>query len=401
VRVTDAAVSRLSARISAASSPTVPAAPRPRRRRRIAAATALTAAAALLLSACGNSQPGTAATVGDQRITDSDLQDLVNASLAAPGVQAGLSSSDFKGDLGKYRRELLNIQVDRLLIEEGARKLGLDVSQSLIDQRYKEVEDSAGGAKQMAAVLASRSAYTPELYRQQLTAQVFETEIGYARGGAKRLTDAQLQALYQQFLPTATMATLSLIPVSSKAVADQAVAAITRAPATFNQVAARLAPGNPQTAPQKYALNQIPPDLIPTLRTKKAGDLLVYSQAAPSGGQVYAVIRFGGLTSPTLAQARPQLEAQAQAQAQTAGQTYLKSVAREVGVEVNPRYGTWEPDQLGITDFVNPVISPTPTPAPSTGLPGQGGDGTSGGDAGSSGGNGGDAGSNPAPAPTG
>ncbi|HVC74369.1 MAG TPA: hypothetical protein VNC85_11415, partial [Mycobacteriales bacterium] len=76
----DAAVSRLSARVSAATPPAgappagTPSAARPRRRRRIAAAAALSATAALLLSACGDSRPGTAAVVGDQRITDGDLQ---------------------------------------------------------------------------------------------------------------------------------------------------------------------------------------------------------------------------------------------------------------------------------------------------------------------------------------
>jgi hypothetical protein len=44
---------------------------------------------------------------------------------------------------------------------------------------------------------------------------------------------------------------------------------------------------------------------------------------------------------------------------------------------MNPRYGTWQQDKLTITDFVNPVIKPTPSPAPS-GATLPGGDGTSG-----------------------
>ena len=70
-------------------------------------------------------------------------------------------------------------------------------------------------------------------------------------------------------------------------------------------------------------------------------------------------------------------------------QKYLQGVAGDLGVDVNPRYGTWKPDQLAITDFVNPAIKPTPTPAPSSPtLPG--GDGTSGG-----------AGTQPSPTPSG
>ena len=81
--VNDAAVPRPSTRVSATSPPAgaapagTPSAARPRRRRRIATA-ALSATAALLLSACGDSQPGTAAVVGDQRVTPHDLQSHVD-----------------------------------------------------------------------------------------------------------------------------------------------------------------------------------------------------------------------------------------------------------------------------------------------------------------------------------
>src|SRR4029453_3094820 len=98
---------------------------RPRRRRRIPPAAALAATAALLLSACGDAQPGTAAVVGDQRITDSDLQSLVNESLCAPGVRAALPKSDYKGDVGAYKRAVLRVEVERLLAEDGARRLGI------------------------------------------------------------------------------------------------------------------------------------------------------------------------------------------------------------------------------------------------------------------------------------
>jgi hypothetical protein len=142
-------------------------------------------------------------------------------------------------------------------------------------------------------------------------------------------------------------------------------------------------------------LSQLPPDLAAQLPKKQKGETFAYA-AKGAGGATYFVIRFGGITRPTLEQARPQLEAQTVQQAAAAGQKYLKGVAGELGVDVNPRYGTWKQDQLAITDFVNPVIKPTPAPSPSPVLPGQGGDGTSGGDAGTGG-----QGANPQPTPTG
>jgi hypothetical protein len=389
VPVTDAAVSRPSARVSAASplagTPALgvagsPSVTGPRRRRRVAAAVALSATAALLLSACGDARPGTAAAVGDQRITDDDLQDLVDQSLDAPGVRTALPNSDYKGDVGAYRRAVLNVEVERLLAEDGARRLGITVDENAVDTRYKFFEDQSGGSDAFASELASRLAVSPSLYRQLVRTEVIESEIGYTEGGVKRPTDQQLQALYRQFLPSATSATLSLIQVPSQAVAAQTATQLKQDPSQFSAVASKYAALGAQTAPQprKYTLNQLPADLVATLQKTPKNEIFPYA-LANGGATAYFVIRFGGIETPTLEEARPQLEAQTLQQAAAAGQKYLQGVAGDVGVTVNPRYGSWKQDQLAITDFVNPVIKPTPSPAAPSGGTLPGGDGTSGG----------------------
>jgi PPIC-type PPIASE domain/SurA-like N-terminal domain len=396
VPVNDAAVARLSAPVSATSPAGAPpagtpSAARPRRRRRIAAAAALSATAALLLSACGDSRPGTAAVVGDQRITDGDLQSLVDESLSAPGVRAALPNTDYKGDVGAYRRSVLNVEVEQLLAESGARRLGVTVDESAVDARYKSIEDQSGGPDAFASELASRLAMSPSLYRQFVRTEVLESEIGYAQGKVKRPTDAQLQALYRQYLPTATSATLSLIQVPSQAIADQATALLKNDPSKFEAVAAQFAGAGSQTSPQptKYPLSRLPADLVTTLQKTPKSEIFPYSLAS-GGAKAFFVMRFGGIETPTLEEARPQLEAQTLQQATAAGQKYLQGVAGDLGVDVNPRYGTWKQDQLAITDFVNPVIKPTPSPAPSSPGTLPGGDGTSGG-----------AGTQPSPTPSG
>lgn len=382
--VNDAAVARPSARVSAASLPAgappagTPIAARSRRRRRLVAAAALSATAALLLSACGDSRPGTAAVVGDQRITDSDLQNLVDQSLSAPGARAALPNSNYKGDLGAYRRTVLGGEVERLLAEAGARKLGVTVDENAVDSRYKFIQDQSGGPDAFASQLTSRLAMSPALYRQFVRNEVIESEIGYAQGNVKRPTDAQLQGLYQQYLATASSATLSAIQAPSQAVAEQTAARLKSDPSQFDAVAAQVGGSAAQQAaqPQKIPLNQLPADLVATLQKTPKGEIFPYV-VDNGGAKTYLVIRTGGVETPTLEQARPQLEAQALQQATTAGKKYLTGVASSLGVEVNPRYGAWQQNQLQITDFVNPVIKPTPSPSPSGGTLPDGG--TSGG----------------------
>ena len=384
--MTDAAVPRLSVRVRRVRSDRQSAAPPPgvpRLRRRVAAA-ALAATAALLLSACGNTRPGTAAAVGDQRITDSDIQTLVDESLSAPGVREALPNSNYKGDLGAYRRAVLNVQVERLLAENGARQLGIDIDENKVDARYRFFEQQSGGSNSFASQLATRLAVSPSLYRQLVRTEVIESEIGYDQGGVARPSEAQLRALYNQYLPTATTATLSLIQVPDRGTATREAAALTKAPQTFAQVAGKYAGEGSQTAPgaQKYVLSRLPPDLAATLQKTPKNTIFPYF-LTNGDAHAFFVIRFTGIDRPTLESARPQLEAQTLQQAAAAGQKYLAHVADDLGVDVNPRYGTWKADQLAITDFVNPVIKPTPSPAATSGggLPGEGsgGSGTGGG----------------------
>ena len=409
--MTDAAVPRPSARVRPARPSAAPGSPRPRRRR-VATGVALSAVAALLLSGCGNSRPGTAAVVGETRISDNDLQTLVDQSLSAPGVREALPNSDYRGDLGAYRRAVLNVEVERLLAESGARRLGIDIDENKVNARYRFFEQQSGGAGSFASELAARLAVSPSLYRQLVRTEVIESEIGYEEGGVARPTEAQLRAQFEQYLPTAITATLSLIQVPSAAIATREAAGLKQTPGEFETVAAKYAGAGSQTAPtpQKYVITRLPPDLGARLEKATPNEIFPYS-LSNGQAQAFFVIRFAGIERPTLESARPQLEAQSLQQAAAAGQSYLSGVAQDLGVDVNPRYGTWKVDELAITDFVNPVIKPTPAPPASSGgvLPGEGGtapdessEGTEGstGGTGTEGGAGTDGGTGATPAPT-
>jgi hypothetical protein len=366
--VTDAARPRLSCR------------PIPTRRRAVTGL-ALSAAAALVLTGCGEVKLGSAAVVGNQRITDERVQSLVEESLAAPGVREALPTSDYKGDLGAYRRAVLNVEVERLLVETAVRRLGIPVDEGKVDSRYRFFEQQSGGAGRFASQLAARLAVSPALYRQLVRTEVLESEIGYEQGGVKRPTEDQLRALYRQALPSAITATLSLIQVPDEATATRVLAELKAAPASFAQVAGRYAGAGSQTAaqPKKYPLSQLPVDLAARVQRAERNETFSY-RLSDGNAQAFFVIRSGGVERPSLDSLRPQLEARTLQQAAAAGQKYLSQVAREVGVDVNPRYGTWKVDQLVITDFVNPVIKPTPSPPAPTGtVPGAPADPGSGG----------------------
>jgi peptidyl-prolyl cis-trans isomerase SurA len=364
--VTDVAVAHALPRLSRPADPAGPARRRPPVR--AAAAIALAATAALVLSGCGELRAGAAAVVGDQRITDERMQALVDESLAAPGAREGLATN-FRGDLGAYRRSLLRVEVERLLAEASAARLGIRVDDSEVEARYRSAQQQAGSAAAFAAQLAAQP-ISPALYRQLVRNEVIESEIGYQRGGVRRPTESQLRAAYEQYLPTATTANLTLIQVPDAATSRQVLAAVRADPAAFGSIGAQFSQSKTPPQAQDLALNQLPPDLVDRLQRTERNTIFAY-QLRNDDAQAFFVIRFGGIKRPTLQSARPQLVAQSVRQAALAGQKVLAQVADELGVEVNPRYGTWTAKDLAISEFVNPVIKPTPSPAP-TGGPGGG-----------------------------
>jgi hypothetical protein len=355
--VTDTTVPRLSR----------PAAGGRRRRPGRIAAAALAATAALVLSGCGDLRSGAAAVVGGHRITDETLQGLVEDSLSAPGAREGLASN-FGGDVGAYRRSVLLVQVRLLVAQAAAERLGVPVNQAAVESQYRAAEQQSGGAAAFATRLASQPV-SPALYRDILRGDLINAEIGYRQGEVQRPSESQLRAAYAQYLTTATTANLTLIRVPDAATSRRVLTQVEADPAAFGSIGAQFSENRQPPQAQDLPLSSLPPDLVSRLRRTEPGTILDY-RLSNGGAQAFFVMRFGGIKRPTFQAARPQLEAQAREQAQAAGQKYLVQVARDLGVEVNPRYGTWNPQNLGITAFVNPVIKTTP-PAPS-GVPGGG-----------------------------
>jgi hypothetical protein len=333
------------------------------------AVTALAAVAALALSGCQN-RVGAAALVGDQRISDDRLQTLIKDALASPGVRDALPNSSYKGDLASYRRTVLNLEVELSLAETVARGLDIRVDQATVDQRYRYYEQQSGTPAQFAADVAERLAFSPELFRELVRREVIEAEIGYQKGGVHKPTQAELRQMYESYASTQAAATLSLVQVPDEAAARAALARIQADPAALDEVAKQYADiQQTSSSPQRYVLSRLPDDLTAKLATLRPGDVFSY-RLASAGAPVFYVIRFDGIQRPTLESARADLESQSIQNAAKAGHDYLSTAAKPIGVQVNPRYGSWDGRTLSIVDFVNPAVRPMPapsTPEPSTG----------------------------------
>lgn len=342
------------------------------RRRRAGLLVAGPLAVVTLLATGCESRAGTAAIIGDQRISDDRLQSLVSEALAAPGVRDALPNTDYKGDLGAYSRAVLNSEVTRLLAAAGAAKLGITVDGSEVEARYRYYESTLGGPAQFPAQLASRAALSPSLFRETVVpSEVTLADIGYKVGKVARPTEAELRAQYPQYADSTEKTTLSLLPVPDQATMESVATKVRQDPGSFVTLAKQFGAAEGDAAPREFGQSDLPPDLVPQLRDAKPGDIITYTASDQSGQPVFYVLRFGGIKRPTYEEAQPALLNSSFQAAVQAAQKYIAGLANEIGVQINPRYGSWDGAKGTITDFVNPVIKSSPSPAPAVpGAPG-------------------------------
>lgn len=114
--------------------------------KRLPVIAAALAASALILSACGNGNPGAAAVIGEDRISEQELTSAVETILTAQG-----HSIDTSND--KLTRETLDRMVKMALIDMAATKAGVVVTQGEIDRTLADYQAQAGGAEQFNGIL--------------------------------------------------------------------------------------------------------------------------------------------------------------------------------------------------------------------------------------------------------
>ena len=109
---------------------------------------ALGLTSSLALTGCGNliSQQAAAATVGDQRVTTTELQDLVDRSLASPEAKQTVGA-----DPVAFERTALRRIISHLLIVEAAKREGVTIDNAAVDNVFDKFAQQTGGVDALNA----------------------------------------------------------------------------------------------------------------------------------------------------------------------------------------------------------------------------------------------------------
>lgn len=157
--------------------------------RRLALAAAAAVAAVSVLSGCANQTAGSAATVGDTRITEQQLATEVAAVQVAKGQPANAADLDLT-------QQTLGRLVTRELIDELATREGVVVTQGQIDEQLANYEGQAGSRDALEKLFIEQNV-APSQLESIVRLQVQAQELGIAinpRGSAEEQGQAVFTA---------------------------------------------------------------------------------------------------------------------------------------------------------------------------------------------------------------
>lgn len=320
----------------------------------------LGAAAALTMlgaTAC-NTSPGAAALVGDDRISVSHLQQEVDDALANPQAEQQLGSDR----LGFTRTELSRLITNNIVVAAAAAH-GITITEADIDQQLNEFAQQAGGttqllqqAEQSGIPRAELSSFTRYYVMQQKLADELIANVP--------VSQAQLEAAYQQNIDSYDQVHSAHILVKTKALADNILAQVKADPSKFAALASKYSidTSNKDSGGDLgfAGKGQFVPGFSNAIFAAKVGTYIeVHSKF---GWHVVHVIAHKHVT---LAEATPQLKTTIlkDTRDKLLSQA-LEDEAKKLGVHVNPRYGSWDFAQGAVVapSTKGAVSSPSPTP---------------------------------------
>jgi parvulin-like peptidyl-prolyl isomerase len=314
------------------------------RTRRSLALIAAALTTGLVLTACGGpTKAGAAATVGDQRITNAELDSIVSRASAHSDVKAKVDQ-----DKAGFRRDQLSQLITQIVLEKAAADKGIHITDGQIDEQIANYVEQSGGEDAFYEV-AAKNAIAKEDVRAFIKADLIGQELG------KQLAkDEKVEEVHAAH-----------ILVADKAKADEILAKVKADPSTF----AALAKDNSTDDSNKDTggdlgwadPNRYVKPFADAITNAADGTYLVVQ--TDFGWHVIHVIAKRQTPVSEIAEDSPSYQ-QAQAVMQEKLSAYLTEFSKSLHISVASRYGTWDPSQGRIVASKDDLSSPDPNSSP-------------------------------------
>ena len=315
--------------------------------------------ALLLLTGCGSGavKPGAAAVVGDERIPVETLTDVVERGLSDPQAAEQLGQ-----DRAGYQRQALGQLINREVLKVAAEREGVTVDEGEVDAQLEELATAQPGGREALEAQAAQNGIAaqdiPLLVRDALLQQA----LGDKLTEDEDVPQAELQKLYQDNIAQYDQVRSRHILVADEARARSILAQVQADPSRFEELAAEFS----TDTSNKDSGGEL--GLAGRGQFVDEFEALLFSAEPGSYGVVqtqfgWHVVNVLSREKTSLAEATPELRRAAlQEEQATATQALLREVAKDLGVEVNPRFGRWDAETGSVEAVEDPNGVTTPAP---------------------------------------
>lgn len=183
--------------------------------------------------------PKPLATVNGIEVNESDLEDALNEIMPAAIFHGGFSSEK----RAKYRPQAFEKMIDKELLHQEARKLGLKVDEAFIQSNRDKAVQRLGGEEQYAEALKkaelTEKQYRRILEKKNLVRQIIQAEIT----DKAQVSDQQIKAYYDEnkskfFRPKAVQLRQILISVEPTATPEETAEKRRKAQEVYDKIKA-------------------------------------------------------------------------------------------------------------------------------------------------------------------
>ena len=320
--------------------------------------------AVLLLTACGDAQArsGAAAVVGGESISTDELQAIVDRGLEDPAAQ-----QQFGADRADYQRQVLNRLVRAQVLEEAAEANGVEVTQGDVDAQLAAFAEQAGGREELEQQAAAGGIHPDDLptFAREVA---LELELGDALTEDLDASSQELEQLYQQNIGNYDRVETRHILVEDEAQARDIAAQVEQDRERFAELAAEFSvdESNADSGGELgfAGRGQFVPEFEQAAFGAEVGDVVVVQ--TQFGWHVVEVL---DRQTTSLSEATPELRRSllGTQREERVGEV-LRETADELGVEVNPRFGRWDAENVEVVPV--PADDGLSSPAPEDGAGG-------------------------------
>lgn len=325
-------------------------------KRHLAAAAVLT----LVLTGCGDgpSQAGSAATLGDKRITTTDLDELAQRGLADPNAQQAVGT-----DKASFERVVLRRLIEHEILAHAAAKEKVTVTAGEALDARTRIADQLGGEEALKTEALKAGISMPDL-EQTVRDVALRDALADKLTADVLVPDDALQQLYLENINRYDKVRSAHILVASNRLAQELLRQVQKTPSRFPALAAKHSTdtsnkdrGGDLDFQSRGVLAKEFEDAI---FNNKPGSFVV---AKTEFG--FHVIRVQERRTVRFEQAKIDLRRQLLSQQRNETvQLRLVETAKQLDVKVNPRFGTWDPQKLDVVPLSggNPVTTPSARP---------------------------------------